>query len=47
MTTASELLVGMELPESLDLELSLDEVLEEACDSFGSLPGCGGIPMLM
>ena len=47
LTTASEPLVGMELPESVDLELSFEDVFEEVCDVFGSVPGCGGIPMLM
>jgi hypothetical protein len=37
----------MELPESADLELSFDDVFEEACDAFGLVPGGGGIPMLM
>ena len=41
-TTASDPLVGTELPESVDLELSLGGGFEEACDVF-EVPGCGGM----
>src|SRR5579862_8025591 len=40
-TIASEGLVGVELLESVDFELSVEEVFEAV--EFGLLPGCGGM----
>ena len=39
-------LVGVELLESADFELSLDEVFDAVCPEFPLLPACGGIPIV-